>query len=214
MQTIELRGELRTVVGKGNARRARAGGKTPGILYGAGEESLAISLDSKQFETILHLHNRGTFILDLKVDGQEDRELKAIIKELQRDPVTSRILHVDLQHVSLTQLVVVPVPVHLIGSPVGVKEGGVLEHFCREVEVQCQVVQIPEALEIDVADMTRGHSVHVRDLVPPAGVTILTPADRVVAGIVAKAVEVAPAPAAAPAEAPAEEKAEEPPAKP
>lgn len=214
MQTIEVRGEIRQTAGKGGARRSRASGRTPGIIYGAGEAGIPISVDSKSFEHMLRMHPSGAFIIDLKILGRESEDMKALIKEVQRDPLTSRVLHVDLQHVSLTQKVVLNVPVHLIGTAIGVKEGGVLEHFVREVEVQCLALQIPESIDIEISDLTRGHSLHVSDLVPPEGVAILTPPTRVIAAVVMKAVEAeaeAAAPAAAEGAAPAaaaEEKAE------
>ncbi len=214
METIEIRGEIRQLAGKGGARRARASGKTPGVIYGSGEASTPISLDRKSFETTLRLHPSGAFIIDLKLSGREGEDIKALIKEVQRDPLTSQILHIDLQHVSLTQKVVLHVPVRLVGTAVGAKEGGVLEHFLRDVEVQSLALQIPESIDIDVSDLQRGHSLHVSDLVPPEGVTILTPGTRVIASVVVKAAEPTAeeaAPAAAEAAAPAEateEKAE------
>ena len=155
MHTVEIRGALRTVVHKRGARQTRAAGKTPGVLYGKDEKSMSISLDSKEFDAVLRKHGGGTFLLDLKLEGQEDRELKAIIKELQRDPVTSRVLHVDLLHVSLTQMIHVNVPIHLTGTAAGVKEGGVLEQHCREIEVQCQVARIPENCKIDITELVK-----------------------------------------------------------
>lgn len=203
MQTIEIQGEVRVVDGKGGARRARAAGKTPGVLYGSSGENLAISLDSKQFEKILSKHSSGTFVLDLKLAGQEGRELNAIIKEMQRDPLSSQILHVDLLHVSLTQLITIQVPVHLTGTAVGVKQGGILEHFTRDIEIECQAGQIPDGLSIDITGINKGEMLHVSDLRAPEGVTILTPADRVVVGVIIPRAEVEVAPAAEAEAAPA-----------
>ncbi len=203
MQTIEIIGEMRVASGKGGARRSRAAGKTPGVLYGAGGENLSISLDTRQFERILSKHASGTFVLDVKLAGQEGQELNAIIKDLQRDPLSSRILHVDLLHVSLTQLIQIQVPIHLIGTPVGVKEGGILEHFTRSVDIECQAGQIPDGLSIDVSAINKGQMLHVSDLQPPEGVKILTPADRVVVGVVLPRAEVEVAPAAVVEGAPA-----------
>jgi len=196
MHTVEIRGALRTAGRTRGARQSRAAGRTPGVLYGKDAENVMISLDSKEFDAVLRKHGGGTFLLDLKLEGQEDRELKALVKELQRDPVTSRILHVDLLHVSLTQMIHVNVPVHLSGTAAGAKEGGVLEHLCREIEVQCQVANIPEDFKIDISELVIGTSVHVEDLVLPEGVTVLTPLDRVVATVVAKAIVVEPTPVA------------------
>ncbi|MBM3287323.1 MAG: 50S ribosomal protein L25 [Candidatus Eisenbacteria bacterium] len=223
MEAAEVRGEIRSRTGRGAARQARVGGKVPGILYGAGEETVAIALDTKSFDQLLRKHGSGTFIIDLKLAGQEARDLKTIIKELQRDPVTSRILHVDLQHVSLTQIVDVNLHIQLEGTPLGVKEGGVLEQLLRDVHVQCQASQIPERIVHDVRHLQKGHTIHVSDLVFPDGVTVITPAGRAVAAVVAKAVEAEPVPTAeaAPEGGAAgeekkedkKEKAEEPPSK-
>lgn len=186
----------------------RAAGRIPGILYGKDDTSTAISIDTREFDGVLRKHGSGAFILDLKLEGQEDRDLKAIIKELQRDPVTSRILHVDLLHISMTQMISVNIPIHTVGTAIGVKEGGLLEHLCREIEVECQAASIPEDIKIDISELQKGDSIHVSDLVLPEGVTSLTPGDRVVTTIVAKAVVVEPTPAEAEAAAEAEEKPE------
>lgn len=200
MQTVEIRGALRTIGIRSDIRRLRVEGKVPGILYGKEEGSLPISLDSREVSTILRKHGGAAFLLDLKLEGQEDRDLKALIKELQRDPVTSRILHIDLLHVSMTQRIHVNVPIHLTGAAVGVKEGGLLEHLCREIEVQCRVADIPDDLKVDVTELTIGRSIHVRDLVLSEAVTVLTPADRVVATVVVRAIVAEPTPAAVAAE--------------
>jgi large subunit ribosomal protein L25 len=205
MHTVQISGSIRTVDGKGGARRVRAEGQIPAVIYGAGEQSTPIALDNHELERIMRKHGGETFVLDLKIKGRESTDLTAIIKEMQRDPVSSRILHVDLQHVSMTQNVHVHVPVHIVGTAAGVKEGGILEISCREVEVECQVGQIPERIDVDVTNLSKGDAIHVRDLVPPPGVTVLTTGDRTVATIVTKIIEATPAEAAA---APAEEKKE------
>jgi large subunit ribosomal protein L25 len=204
MQTFEVTGEVRVAKGKGGARQLRAAGRTPGVVYGAGEPSIPISLDTREFDTVMRKHGGGTFILDLKIVGREGQELKTIIKAVQRDPLTLRVTHVDLQHVSLTQMVTVDVPLHFKGTAIGVKEGGVMEHFIREIEVECQAGQLPDAIDVDVTSFSRGHSMHVRDLPAMEGVTVLTPADRVIFTVLAKAVEAE----AAPSEEKAEEKTE------
>jgi large subunit ribosomal protein L25 len=200
MQTYVINSEARVASGKGGARQLRVAGRTPAVVYGAGEQSVPISFDSREFDTILRKHGGGTFILDLRIAGREGLDLKTIIKDVQRDPLTSRITHVDLQHVSLTQLVTVDVPVHLKGTAIGVKEGGVMEVFVRELEVQCQAGQLPEVIDVDITPYGRGQSLHVRDLPPMEGVTVLTSGDRVVFTIITKAAEAEPAPGEAKAE--------------
>ncbi|MDM7915086.1 MAG: 50S ribosomal protein L25 [Candidatus Eisenbacteria bacterium] len=196
METVELHGELRSGTGKGSARRTRMAGRTPGVIYGAGEQAIPITLLESDLTRVLRQHRGGTVVLDLKIAGIQDRDLTAIIKEVQREPVSRRVLHIDLQHVSLTQLVHVSVPVHLTGTAAGVKEGGILEQLIRDLEISCEAGRIPEKIDLDVTALVKGHSLHVSDLPLPEGVTSLTPADRVVATIITKAVEVAEAAAA------------------
>jgi large subunit ribosomal protein L25 len=209
MQTVELRGEVREITGRTGVRQLRRGGRTPGILYGMGEDSMAFSLDTHEFEGILRKHGGGTFVLDLRISGQEERDLKAIIKELQRDPISERILHIDLQQVSMTQIVHVQVPIHLIGTAVGVKEGGILDQLCREIGVECQTAQIPQDFKLDVSSMEKGQSLHVSDLTLPEGVRSMTPEDRVIASVIVKAVEVEVKEAEVEEEAPKEEAGKE-----
>jgi large subunit ribosomal protein L25 len=214
MHTVEIRGQVRTADGKGGARRIRAAGQIPGILYGIGEHSVPISVDNREFEGIMRNYGGEAFVLDLKLAGRESEDLKAIIKETQRDPVSARVLHLDLQQVSMTQLVHVRIPMHFTGTPVGVKEGGVLEITLREIDVECQAGQIPDRFEIDVTSLSKGDAIHVRDLAIGEGITILTPADRAVVTIVTKAAEPEPGEAAAaPVVAEEKKEAETPPAK-
>lgn len=209
MQTVEIHGEVREASGKGGARSTRRAGKTPGVLYGGGEKPLPISLETRGFENILRKHAGGAFVLDLKLGGHEDRDLKAIIKEMQRDPITSKVLHVDLLHISMTQMIHVSVPIHVTGTAIGVKEGGILEQFLREVEIECQAARIPERIDVDVTKLSKHQSIHAGDLVFEEGVRLITPADRVIVLVAAKAAEETPAAAAAEAAPAADAKAPE-----
>lgn len=197
MAAIQVKAVLRDSGTKGHARRLRANGRIPGILYGGGEESVAIALDSVSFEKMLRHTSAGNQILDLKVEGLKQEDLKVLIKEVQRSPIDSKVLHVDLQHVSMTHKVRVRVPVHLTGTAIGVKEGGVVEHFLREIDVECFPAEIPEGITLDVSHLDRGDSIHVSDL-PLPNVHILDNPERVVVAVAGKAKEeeVAPAPAA------------------
>ena len=163
----------------------RAQGRIPAVVYGK-TESLPISVGVREFDTILRKHGSGAFILELKIEGPEEKERLTLLKEVQRDPITSRVLHVDFLQISMDQSLHVKVPVHLEGTPVGVKEGGLLEVLAREVDVQCRAAEIPEEITIDVSGVGIGQSVHVSDLTVPDGVAILTPANRVIATVIVK----------------------------
>ncbi|RKY58816.1 MAG: 50S ribosomal protein L25 [Candidatus Latescibacterota bacterium] len=153
--SVEKRG-----TGKGQAKRLRRAGKIPGILYGGGEEPLPIALDRKSFEAALHRGGTSS-VYKVMVDG---KECLTVVKELQYHPVTDELLHVDLQRVLLTETVTVEVPLVAVGTPVGVKEGGVLDHIVHSVEVECLPTEIPERIEIDVSGLGIGDVIHGEDL--------------------------------------------------
>ena len=150
--------------------------------------------ESKQYPVYLMFHNL--------VSGTAARDRKALIREIQRHPVAGLILHLDLQHISLTERITVEVPIVLIGTPIGVKDGGgILEHLLREVEVECLPTDIPSKLEVDVSALQIGDSLHVSDIKAERA-EILTEADRAIAAVVPPTVleEVKPAEEAVAAE--------------
>jgi large subunit ribosomal protein L25 len=198
MAVISLSGERRSDIGKGGARKARAAGKIPGVVYGHGEQPVAVAVGARDFQLALRHHVGSNAIVNLAVDGGE---FTALIRDVQYDPVTHNVLHLDFQQISLTETIEVSVAVHLIGTAVGVKDGGgLLEPITREVEVRCLPTAIPAFLEVDVSQLAVGQSVHVRDLVTK-GVEVLTDPEVTLATVVAPTVlEEKPAEEAAVAE--------------
>lgn len=179
-----LQGERRTGVGKGVARKLRQAGRIPAVYYGRGEEPIALAVGLKDLQDVIERAEGSNVIVELKVDGDGVADRKALIREIQRDPVGGRILHLDLQHISLTERIVVEVPIVLVGTAVGVKDGGgILEHLLREVEVECLPTDIPTKLEVDVSALQIGDSLHVSDLKADR-VEIQTDADRTIATVV------------------------------
>ena len=186
MAVISLSGERRSDIGKGGARKARAAGKIPGVVYGHGEQPVAVTVGARDFQLALRHHVGSNAIVNLAVGGGE---FTALIRDVQYDPLTHDILHLDFQQISLTETIEVNVAVHLIGLAVGVKDGGgVLEPITREVEVRCLPTAIPAFLEVDVSHLAVGQSVHVRDLVTK-GVEVLTDPEVTVATVVAPTVQ-------------------------
>jgi large subunit ribosomal protein L25 len=184
MAIVSLVSASRTETGKGAARKLRAAGQVPGVFYGRGGSAIPLVLNGKELEVALTGSQGGNVIVDLKVQGAGEADRKAIIREVQRDPVAGSILHVDFQHISLTEKITVEVPVVLVGVPTGVKDGGgILEHLLREVEVECLPTDIPAHIDVDVSALGIGDSVHVSDL-KAERVTIQTEADRTVATVV------------------------------
>jgi large subunit ribosomal protein L25 len=181
MKEIKLEAERREGIGKGACRKLRREGKIPAILYGPGEKPIPLMMDGNAF-TYLYRSLRGEKALfNLKLKG--DRGKKTIVKDLQRDPIGGKIIHVDFEHISLQKRITVEIPIHLAGIPKGVKEGGgVLEHLLREVEIECLPTDIPEHIEVDVFGLDIGDSIHVGDLELP-NVRILVPPERSVATV-------------------------------
>jgi len=184
MAIVVLKSALREGVGKGVARKLRVAGSIPAVYYGRGEQPLPISVHARELEGILHAAAGSNVIVDLQVGGGDATERKAILREIQRHPVRGDILHVDLQHISLTEKITVEVEVQLTGTAIGVKdEGGILQHFLREVELECLPTDIPSHVTVDVTHLTIGESVHVSDI-KVDNAEILTEADRTVATVV------------------------------
>jgi large subunit ribosomal protein L25 len=197
--------ETREGTGKGVARKLRAAGRIPAVLYGQGRDSLPLSIDPRALDKVLRAGGANT-LLDLTVQGRSDLGTPvALVKELQRDPLRGAILHADLYQVDLSKTVEVEVPIHLLGKPKGLDFGGLLEHTLREVALECLPRAIPAAIEVDVSNLEIGDVVHVRDLVLPEGVTLVSDPDLGVAHVALPQAEEAPAEAAAAVEgAPAE----------
>ncbi|MBD3235107.1 MAG: 50S ribosomal protein L25 [Candidatus Eisenbacteria bacterium] len=208
MAIIELSAQLRDGKGRGAAHKLRSQGLLPGIVYGQKEENRMIAVPQRSFEAVMRRAVSGSVIIDLKLEDQ-DEDLKVLIKEVQRDPVTSRLLHVDLMHISMDKPVRLEIPVRLTGVAEGVKnEGGFLDHVLRELEIECLPMQIPEVIEIDVSPLHIGDSVHAGDILRD-GVEVVTPAERAIVTVHGKSAaelrtEEAEAAAAAEGEVPTE----------
>lgn len=189
--------EAREAIGKGAARKLRAAGRIPAVLYGRGRESLPLALDPRALDKILRGGGANT-LLDLTIEGRPElRGTVALVKELQRHPLRGSIVHADLYAVDLSRAVTVDVPVHLVGRPRGLDFGGILEHSLREIALECLPRSIPEAIEVDVANMEVGDVIHVRELALPEGVTLVTDGDLGVVHIALPQAEPTPEEAAA-----------------
>jgi large subunit ribosomal protein L25 len=188
---ITIAAEPRSTRGKNEARRLRAAGSAPAVVYGTGKDAVAVAVNPKEMVRILRSktgHNT-IFHLDIK-DGENT---PVMIVDWQRDPVKDTILHIDMKRIDLTVRLVVKVPVHTVGEPEGVKlQGGLHEVITREVEVECLPNEIPDELTIDVSKLTMGQAVRASDLQLPGSVRLVSPPEAVISHIVAmKAEEVA-----------------------
>jgi large subunit ribosomal protein L25 len=184
MELQELKAKTREAGGKSTARRLRQTGALPGVVYGGGKEATHVMIDLREFVSVVH--GRATeHVVQLQVEDQPELSGPALIKFVQHHPVRGDILHADFQRIRLDERITAHVPVSLKGQPEGVIQGGVLDHQLREVEVECLALEMPEELTIDVTALNIGDSVHVQELVAPAGVTILTEPDRTIAAVLA-----------------------------
>jgi large subunit ribosomal protein L25 len=190
---------------KNAARRVRVGGKIPAVVYGAGQGTATIAVDSRQVLRILKSESGHNTIFDLALG--KDR-VKAMIVDWQFEPIKGALLHVDLQRIAMDKKLTVTVPVVLKGEAQGVKtEGGILEQLLREVEIECLPSDIPKSIEADVSHLAFGVGLRVKDLPHSDKLKFLTEEDQLVAHITSVKEEVAPTPEAiaeAATEAPAE----------
>lgn len=180
-----LTGTRRSALGKRTVRRLRREGVVPAIVYGRQMEPMVISVNQRELVNMLHSKAGEHALVTLRVDGSGSPwEKPVLVQAVQHDPVDDHVLHVDFHAIVLTERLRVKVPVVLKGEAVGVKqEGGVLEHFLREIEVECLPTEIPAHVEFDVTALTIGQTVHVRDLTAPKGTKITSELEGVIASI-------------------------------
>lgn len=171
MDTIELKAVTRTKTGNGPARALRRDGSVPAILYGPKTEASMLALKAHDIDLILKKGGLGRSVYSLVIDG-ESKGKPVMIRELQTDPVSKDLLHIDLYEVSMDRKIKVNVPIVTSGKAVGVEMGGMLQIIRRELEVLCLPNAIPEKITIDIKDLNVGDSVHVEDIDAQEGVEI------------------------------------------
>ena len=184
METFTVEGTIRETRGKNAARRTRLTGNVPATLYGGQKNAIALAVNSKQVARILRSETGHNTIFTVTVAG--GKEEKAMLKDWQVDPVSGKLLHVDLLRIAMDVRMRVRVPVHTFGEPQGVKlQGGVFETVTREVEIECLPGDIPEEFKFDVSDMTIGKQLRAADLpLDPEKMKLITDPTRVLAHVV------------------------------
>ena len=190
---------------KNAARRVRAKGKVPAVVYGAAQPAVAVEVDPKQIQKILHSETGHNSIFDLDVAGST---AKVMIVDWQYEPIKGKLIHIDFKRIALDKPIRVEVPIQLTGTAEGVKtQGGILDQTLREVEIECLPGDIPANIQLDVTSLVFGMVLRVSDLPHAGKLRFLTSEDTSVAHITAVKEEAAPTPeaeAAAAAAAPAE----------
>jgi large subunit ribosomal protein L25 len=189
---IVVEAHERPDLGKNASRRLRKGGGVPGVVYGLDRPPFPVGVGARKIEEVLGLESGRNTIFTLSLKGQ-DRSRAVMIKALQRDPVTERLVHVDFVRVDLAKSVRVNVPIRLLGTAEGVKsDGGLLEFMLRQVEVQCLPSDIPEHLDLDVTGLRLNQHFSVKDLPVRERVTVLDDPEAIICSVAIPKEEAAP----------------------
>jgi large subunit ribosomal protein L25 len=185
MATANLSASARAGTGKGAARTLRRSGQIPGVIYGHARDAQSLALNAREFGRLLE-HVTASTVIELSVDGKTSRTL---IREIQRHPFKREVLHVDFQELVAGEKVTVEVPIVYIGTPQGVRDGGILDQIKHELTVEADPTLLPEHFEVDVSALIIGHALYVRDVHVPEGVAIQDDPDSPVAIVAAPRAE-------------------------
>jgi large subunit ribosomal protein L25 len=189
MQHKELNVELRSKTGKGISRQLRSADMVPGVVYGKGMDPIAVSIKHRELRAATAGEGGQNNLITLVGGGSLDQSM-AIIVDLQRDALKGTYKHVDLHRVNMTEKLRVTVPIVLKGTAIGVKEGGLLDLAHHELHVECLPSNIPDHIEIDIADLAVAHSIHVSELVLPDGVKVLDNPKTSIVSVLGRAKEI------------------------
>jgi len=172
MAMVELSASRRRTAGTGACRKILVGGRVPGVVYGKRLETRSIEFDRKELEKFLVKALRGTVVVRMDIrEGEESKEAYTVLKEVQKDPLTDRVIHVDFYEVAFGQKFRVDIPLRLKGKAAGIELGGILEQVVRTIEVECIPSKVPEFLELDVTPLGIGDSLKMEDIVFSEGVS-------------------------------------------
>jgi large subunit ribosomal protein L25 len=190
MENLTLAARFREVRGKGAARKLRNNEEIPAVFYGPKTAPVSLTVDYPELELILKNAGSENVILDLVMEtGKGTETKKSMIKELQVDPLSQKLLHADFYEISMDQEITVNVQIQLVNTPVGVTNGGIQQHVRREITVSCLPDKLVEKIELDVSNLDIGDSYHIRDLVLPEGVRSEDEGHLTVVAIAAPSVE-------------------------
>jgi len=178
----KLKAEARAETGKGAARKIRAGGRVPAVVYGHDVEPIPVSIDAKELFHLLHTDAGMNVLVDMHVNSDQ---FLAMPREVQRDHIRGQFLHVDFLRIRRDEKIGVEVPIHLVGESHGVKEGGVVEHHLWNLHLECFPQDVPTSIEADISGLGMNESLKVADLdIPQDKVTLLTSPDEVIVSVV------------------------------
>ncbi len=182
-QTSILKAEKRSETGTSAVKKLRDQGRIPAVVYGANKEAEPLSVQEKELVTLLHAAGAGSTLVDLEVTGAKMKRRMALIQDIQQNPLTGKLLHVDFHSVREDEMVHSNVAVELRGEPIGVKHGGVLEQQLITLDIECLPRELPETITADISELEIGDALLVRDLTVPENVNVLSPPDNRVASV-------------------------------
>ena len=184
MEVLQVEARARTKTGGSTGRQIRALKQIPVILYGHKlEKSINLVVDEKSFEKGLRQVGGDNVLIDLTIAGQEGKH-RVFLRDIQRDPVSGKMLHADLLRIDESQKLHFSVPIHSLGESKGVKTGGILDHTLRTLEIRCLARDLPSHIDVDVTNLELNQSLHVSDLKLPDGMEVLTPPSVVVVKVI------------------------------
>jgi large subunit ribosomal protein L25 len=192
MAEVTLEVTRREATGKEVAKKLRRDGKVPAVVYGGHRESVAITVDRKTLSELIKKSEHGMRSVFLLKMAGSDQQRHAMIKELTIDPISRKMKHIDFVRVIMDELVKVTIPVHVIGTALGVKEGGLLDFQVRELHVECLPNAIPDSIDVDVSSLTGHEYLRIKDLKLPEGVRVMDDPERVVVGVTHAKIEAEP----------------------
>jgi len=203
-KTVSLQVSQRAGIGRSALKAVRKAGRVPGVLYGKAKDksvnSRAIEIDAKKLAALLHSSTSENVLVDVEVTDPQGKKVDqhlALLLDVQHHPIKDYIIHIDLHEIAQDEILHAEVPVTSVGEPVGVKSGGgLLETMLRTIRVACLPRNLPELITVDVSHLAIGHSVHVRELILPEGVTAGNPPELPVFSVFAPKEEVVATPAA------------------
>jgi large subunit ribosomal protein L25 len=182
MAEVKLKATKREVSTKGAINQARKAGKVPGVFYIKGQEGIPITVEENDINPLVFTSE--SHLIQLEIEGDKEEMHESILKDIQFDPVTDKVVHFDLRGITRGEVIELEIPLALHGTPIGVKEGGVMQQVLQRLQIECLPRHIPEHLEFDVSHLKFGDTVTVADL-EFENVTILNPEKAVVVSIVA-----------------------------
>jgi len=200
MKSVALKAYPRSQVQRAEVTKLRAAGRVPATIYGRQAAPQNIEVISKEIADLLNHSVSENLLVDLTVEKDARSKRLALVQEVQHHPLTGKVVHVDFHEVAETEKVTVSVPVETVGEPAGVKNGGgTLEHILHKLKVRCLPKNLPEQITLDVTALEIGKSIHLGEIVPPAGVQILGEKTRTVVAVAAPRAEEEVVATAAPA---------------